>query len=160
MHKSRIDWTRFTHGATDNYGDIDSIERIKLPDERFRKESRFPQGYPGQFTPNWWALRKRYETLLARGRRELFAGPAPKVEPEAIELSDVAKCASLGVESADNEYAAIDPATGMHVHLSSALRTMRDTDPERFAAVVAETRRMNSLGRRRIAPAEALKRMP
>jgi hypothetical protein len=140
---NRINWERFTNGSTDSYGDIDSLERIRLGDERYRKDSRFPDGFPGQFTPNWWALRQRYETLLARG-------PQGKTTREGRDLSDVAKCASLGVESAVDDYEALDPSTGLHVHLSWALQVMRDTDPQRFEAVMAESKRLTALGRRRV----------
>lgn len=147
-----LDWPRFMEGSTDNYGDIDSLEQIKLADPRFRKDSRFPEGFPATFSPNWYSLRKRYETILAR------TGSKGATAAET-DLSDVAKCASLGVESAIREYGAINPATGQHVHLSAAMRAMRDTDPERFAEVVAETKRLNALGRRRISPVDALKRI-
>lgn len=160
MAKTRIDWDRFTHGSTDSYGDIDSLERIKVADERNRKGSRFPEGFPGQFTPNWWSLRKRYETLLSRGQGGGFGAFPPPHAADERELSDVAKCASLGVESAVAEYEAIDPDNGMHVHLSPALRYVRDNDPVRFAAIEAEALRVNALGRRRIVPGDLLKRTP
>jgi hypothetical protein len=155
-----LDWNRFMEGSTDNYGDIESLEQIKLADPRFRKDSRFPEGYPAVFLPNWYALRKRYEAILSRGGDDGGFGMVKvPVCPEERDLSDVAKCAALGIESATREYGAIDRATGQHVHLSPAMRTMRDTDPQRFAAVVAETKRLNSLGARRIAPADAIKRI-
>lgn len=160
MANSRIDWNRFTHGSTDSYGDIDSLERIKVLDERNRKGSRFPDGFPGQFTPNWWALRKRYEVLLGRSRGGPFSGTDTVSTAEDRELSDVAKCASLGVETATADYEAMDPDTGLHVHLSPALRHVRDTDPKRFAAIETESLRLTALGRRRIVPAEILKRAP
>jgi len=160
MARPRIDWDRFTHGATDTYTDIDSLERIKVADERNRKGSRFPEGFPALFTPNWWSLRKRYETLLGRNHDGPFILATVDSTAEDRELSDMAKCASLGVESAVAEYEAIDPDTGLHVHLSSALHTVRDTDPRRFAAIEAEALRLNTLGRRRIAPGEPLKRAP
>ena len=159
MAKTRIDWDRFTHGATDTYTDIDSLERIKVADERNRKGSRFPEGFPALFTPNWWALRRRYETLLARSQCAPFSTQQPDSTPEARDLSDMAKCASLGVESAVAEYEAIDPDTGLHVHLSGALRTVRDTDPKRFAAIESEALRLTQLGRRQVAPVELLKRV-
>jgi hypothetical protein len=154
-----LDWNRFTEGSTETYGDLDSLEQIKLVDPRFRQDSRFPKGYPASYSPNWYVLRRQYELILSRSGSDGGFGPSAPPTPEELNLSDVAKCASLGVESAVREYGAIDPSTGQHVHLSAAMREMREKYPERFAAVVAETKRLNALGRRRVIPAEALKRI-
>jgi hypothetical protein len=76
--------------ATENYARLDSLESIKPP-------------YPANGTPNWWALRKRYEELLLgriRKDRGWSNHKSTINEPEA----EAAKWAALGNETADRDY--------------------------------------------------------
>lgn len=105
-----IDWERVTQGATDTYTDLDSLEQIRLTDERNRRGSRFPDGFPGLYSPNWWALHKRYEELLGRKQKALRAGH--RWSNEAYRLAEIARQVALGDEHATAEYERIDPQTG------------------------------------------------
>ena len=76
--------------ATESYAKHDSLETIRPP-------------YPAHGTPNWWALRQRYEELLfARIRKDRNASAHKSTinEPEA----EAAKWAALGNETADRDY--------------------------------------------------------
>jgi len=81
--------------ATENYDRIDSLESIRPP-------------YPANGTPNWWALRRKYEELLlGRIRKERNASnfKGRMNEPEA----DAAKWAALGNEVANRDYQLFAP---------------------------------------------------
>jgi hypothetical protein len=81
--------------ATENYAKLDSLESIRAP-------------YPAHGSPNWWALRQRYEELLfARIRKERNASNHKSTinEPEA----EAAKWASLGNETAGRDYVDFAP---------------------------------------------------
>lgn len=81
--------------ATENYAKFDSLESIRPP-------------YPAHGTPNWWALRAKYEELLlGRIRKERKASNMPSNvnEPEAT----AAKWAALGNETADRDYQQFAP---------------------------------------------------
>ena len=84
--------------ATEDYSRIDSLEAIRPP-------------YPGQGTPNWWALRARYEELLmARIRKARSGGGIKNYVNEA--QAEAAKWAALGNEQADADYKGfVPPAT-------------------------------------------------
>ena len=76
--------------ATEDYSRIDSLDQIKPP-------------YPAQGTPNWWALRFRYEQLLTSRIRKDRANsviPSRVNDREAV----AAKWAALGNEQGDAEY--------------------------------------------------------
>lgn len=87
--------------ATENYSSIDSIDRFRPP-------------FPAQGTPNWWAMRQRYEELLlARVRRDRngarLAGPSTASKVAGADLNheahaNSAKWAALGNEDADVDY--------------------------------------------------------
>jgi hypothetical protein len=81
--------------ATENYAKFDSLESIRPP-------------YPASGTPNWWALRKRYEELLLgriRKERNASAFKGRMNEPEA----EAAKWAAIGNETADRDYQQFAP---------------------------------------------------
>jgi hypothetical protein len=139
-----IDWARLTQGATDTYTDIDSLEQIRLVDERNRRGSRFPEGFPALYSPNWWALRRRYEELL--GRRQRLARGGERWSSEDYSLSQIAKQVSLGDEPATAEYERINPRTGLHAFESTELRKLRGADPGRFEVISAEAQRLNAIG--------------
>lgn len=73
--------------ATEDFSRIESLEQIKPP-------------YPGQGTPNWWALRLRYEEILTKRLRKDRNG---EVSPKSEEW-ECAKWAALGNEDADRRY--------------------------------------------------------
>lgn len=78
--------------ATENYSRIDSLEQIRAP-------------YPANGTPNWWALRLRYEELLlARIRKDRKGVKLPN-EDEC----ESAKWAAIGNEEADRRYQSYVP---------------------------------------------------
>jgi hypothetical protein len=81
--------------ATENYAKHDSLESIRPP-------------YPAHGTPNWWALRQRYEDLLfARIRKDRNASNHKSTinQPEA----EAAKWSALGNETADRDYVDFAP---------------------------------------------------
>jgi hypothetical protein len=84
------DMREMARGATESYDRIDALDQIKPP-------------YPAQGSPNWWALRMRYEQLLmAKIRRHRADNHLnlPLNAPEA----EAAKWAALGNETADRDY--------------------------------------------------------
>lgn len=83
--------------ATEDYSRIDSIEAINSRDLK----------YPAYGTPNWWALRARYETLLAarlRNERRDPRGRESKFSPEDERHYVAAKWCALGNEQATADY--------------------------------------------------------
>jgi hypothetical protein len=85
-------------GATEDYSRIDALEQIRPP-------------YPAHGSPNWWALRLRYEMLLAERLNRLRRGSDMKTAfniPEAI----AAKWAAIGHEAADRDYQSFVKALG------------------------------------------------
>lgn len=81
--------------ATESYERLDSLESIRPP-------------YPANGTPNWWALRRKYEELLLgriRKERNASAFKSRINEPEAT----AAKWAALGNETADRDYQQFAP---------------------------------------------------
>jgi hypothetical protein len=81
-----------------DFSDIGSLDMISR-----RPKTRFEAGYPANGTPEWWALRKRYEELLfskIRAERAASHMPCRVNEPEA----EAAKWAALGNETADRDY--------------------------------------------------------
>ena len=83
-------WDSLMHGATETYAHIESAEQIKPP-------------YPAQGSPNWWALRKRYEELLLGRIRKQRAAATIRLPINDAECV-AAKWAALGNEEADREY--------------------------------------------------------
>jgi hypothetical protein len=84
--------------STQKFGDITSLEQINR-----KPGSRFEKGYPGQGTPEWWALRMQYEEILLgniRKDRKASNHVSTVNEPEA----EAAKWAALGNETADRDY--------------------------------------------------------
>lgn len=74
--------------ATENYARLESFADIKPP-------------YPERGSPNWWALRQRYEQLLAARLRMDREGKTPAFDHnEAV----AARWAALGNETADADY--------------------------------------------------------
>ena len=89
------DMVELSRLATENYDRIDSLESIRPP-------------YPANGTPNWWALRRKYEELLLgriRKERKASAFKSRINEPEAT----AAKWAALGNEVADRDYQLFAP---------------------------------------------------
>lgn len=165
--RSPQEWEYLTQGATDTYRDIDSLGNIRQPsvEERRLKSCRFPDGFPARGTPNWWALRRRYEELLARDQRRARAGDTWAADDR--ELAEV--CKTIPLESdggeevgpAQRRYEAINPQTGLHRMLSPALRMLRERNPAAFERISAEAKRLQSLGRpTRQVMASASKSMP
>lgn len=84
------DMRELARGATESYERIQSLDQIKPP-------------YPAFGSPNWWALRLRYEQLLlAKIRRQRADSPlcCTVNEPEG----HAAKWGALGNEHADHDY--------------------------------------------------------
>jgi hypothetical protein len=81
------DMAAMARGATEDYSRIDSLAQIRPP-------------FPAQGTPNWWALRKRLEELLARDQRRLGA----KFTADARRRSELAKWTALGNEDAKERF--------------------------------------------------------
>lgn len=78
--------------ATEDYSKFDSLDQIKPP-------------YPASGTPNWWALRLRYEQLLlGRIRKDRKGADIPNADE-----CNCAKWAALGNEEADEKYKAYVP---------------------------------------------------
>ena len=84
------DWSRLTHGATETYQQYESVDQIRPP-------------YPATGSPNWWALRKRYEELLLGRIRKQRSGDVVQLPLNNRECI-AAKWAALGNEAADAEY--------------------------------------------------------
>lgn len=129
---NRPDWERLTEGATESYATLDSLASIRPP-------------YPASGSPNWYALRRRYEELLAIRQAKL----GTRWDRDSVELSDISNLTALGFEPAEARYQHANPETGLPLLESKALRTMRENDPPRYAALVAEARRLVALGRPR-----------
>ena len=84
--------------STEDYSTVTSLDQINR-----QPKSRFEKGYPGQGTPEWWALRLRYEELLnAKLRRERSQSSMKPSFNEAEAIA--AKWAALGNETADKDY--------------------------------------------------------
>jgi hypothetical protein len=84
--------------ATEDYSRLDSLDQIKPP-------------YPAQGTPNWWALRAKYEELLFVRIRKARSGGGIKNRVNNAE-AEAAKWAALGNEQADKDYQSfVPPAT-------------------------------------------------
>jgi len=86
--------------ATEDYSKIDSIDQIRPP-------------YPAHGTPNWWALRRRYEQLLlARVRRERkdapLAGPTALAKVVGADFDQDRHCRAATWASLGNERAVVD----------------------------------------------------
>lgn len=88
-----------------DFSDIDSLDAINR-----RKGSRFENGYPANGTPEWWALRYRYEQLLKASIRKLRSGTHIKAGDTPEDEADAAKWAALGNEQADADYRAFVPS--------------------------------------------------
>ena len=81
-----------------DFSEVGSLEQISR-----REKAMFEKGYPASGTPEWWALRKRYEELLlGQIRKERNAGKFPSRvnNPEA----EAAKWCALGNETAQKDY--------------------------------------------------------
>lgn len=119
------DMRELARHATEDYSRIDSLDQIKPP-------------YPAQGTPNWWALRLRYEQLLmARIRRDRAnsAIPCRVNEGEAT----AAKWAALGNEQADSDYQSyVKPAAEIYARQ----RASRDRKDWLQGQVEAATRKI------------------
>lgn len=120
-----------------DFSHIASLDQVKPP-------------YPERFTTEWWALRKR--TLELIGQRQARLRGSDRPSRAELEFSTICTGTSLDDELSTQSYEQLDPATGLHVHLSPALRAMREKDPERFAALTAEARRLQAMGRPRSVP--------
>jgi hypothetical protein len=86
-----------------DYSDITSLEQINR-----KEKGRFERGYPGAWTPEWCALRLRYEEILLgdiRKARKASKHVSTVNEPEA----EAAKWAALGNETADRDYQQFAP---------------------------------------------------
>ena len=83
--------------ATEDYSRVESIEAFRPP-------------YPGQGTPNWWAMRLRYEQLLMAKIRKSRAGTQIKSKPINEAELDAAKWAALGNEQANADYQGFVPS--------------------------------------------------
>lgn len=83
--------------SKDAFSDITSLEQIN------RKHPRFEKGYPGAGSPEWWALRLRYEGLLMAEIRKSRSGSL-KTTPIDPARATAAKWAALGNEQADVDY--------------------------------------------------------
>jgi hypothetical protein len=81
--------------ATEDYSRIDSLEAIKPP-------------FPAQGSPNWWALRLRYEELLFTKIRRQRSDSVIPVRVNTAE-AEAAKWAALGNEQADKDYQSFVP---------------------------------------------------
>ena len=81
-----------------DFSEIESLEQISR-----RERAMFERGYPASATPEWWALRKRYEEILLgkiRKERKDSKSPSRVNEPEA----EAAKWCALGNETAQRDY--------------------------------------------------------
>jgi hypothetical protein len=84
--------------SAEDYSSITSLEQINR-----QPKSRFERGYPGQGSPEWWALREKYEAILvAKVRRERAESRMKFLHNDAEELA--AKWAAMGNETADKDY--------------------------------------------------------
>ena len=95
--------------ATEDYSSLDSLQQISRD-----RGSRFEKGYPAHGSPNWWALRIRYEQLLLGKVRKERAASKLRCD-EKLDEWDAAKWAALGNEQADRDYQGFVPsATEVH----------------------------------------------
>jgi len=76
-------------------GSLDMISR--------RPKTRFETGFPASGSPEWWALRKRYEELLFTEVRRLRASSCIPCKINHSE-AEAARWAALGNEAADRDY--------------------------------------------------------
>ena len=76
--------------ATENYDHLESLEQIRPP-------------FPSHGSPNWWALRLRYEQLLESRMRRLRNGSTIKF-PDTAAMDEAAKWTALGNEHAQAIY--------------------------------------------------------
>lgn len=88
--RNYLDMREMARGATETYRHIDSLEGIRPP-------------YPARGTPNWWALRIRYEELLFSKIRRQRA-ESKLALPEKPDQANAAKWSALGNEAADADY--------------------------------------------------------
>ena len=85
--------------SREDYSDVHSLDSISRG-----PRTRFEGGYPAQGTPEWWALRQRYEELLMAKIRRDRAGSPIRTQHDRDREYEAAKWASLGNEDADREY--------------------------------------------------------
>lgn len=128
---------RMAAAAKDKYLDITSLEQIHL-----RKGGRFEAGYPAALSAEWWALRLRLVEIIAKQHRERKV----RWTDEDIALSEAAHGAGLGDDDRNADYQRMNGA--VHALESWAMRELKKRDPARYAAILAEAVRLNSLGRR------------
>jgi hypothetical protein len=76
-----------------SYAHLESLEQINRRDME----------YPGSGTPEWWALRLRYEELLARSIRKLWGKDLAKRGVDPLRAT-AAKWTELGNEDAQRNY--------------------------------------------------------
>ena len=84
--------------SREDFSTVASLDMISR-----KPKTRFEGGYPASGSPEWWALRKRYEELLFDSVRKLRASsciPCKINHPEA----EAARWAALGNEAADRDY--------------------------------------------------------
>ena len=89
------DMRELARHATENFSRLESLENFRPP-------------YPAQGTPNWWALRLQYETVLLGKLRKERAKSPMECRLNNLEC-DAAKWAAIGNEDADRDYQELAP---------------------------------------------------